>query len=80
MCCTSSELGSASSYGHFTAAKKIGPNVIYFAGVCHESLAEYFSSVTKKQLPHGGKMDFCWLYGPEITDRMDMWGDKGKRM
>ena len=28
---------------------------------------------------YGGKMDFCWLYGPEITDRMDMWVEKGKR-
>jgi hypothetical protein len=27
---------------------------------------------------YGGKMDFCWLYGPEITDRMDMWVEKGK--
>ena len=25
---------------------------------------------------YGGKMDFCWLYGSEITDRMDMWGEK----
>ena len=28
---------------------------------------------------NGGKMDFCRLYGPEITDRMDIWVDKGKK-
>ena len=27
---------------------------------------------------YGGKMDFCWLYGPEITDRMDMWVENKK--
>ena len=27
---------------------------------------------------YGGKMDFCWLYGPEITDRMDIWAEKAK--
>ena len=27
---------------------------------------------------YGGKMDFCWLYGPEITNRVDMWVEKGK--
>ena len=21
---------------------------------------------------YGGKMDFCWLYGPETTDSMDI--------
>ena len=26
---------------------------------------------------YGGKMDFCWLYGPEITDMMDIWVEKG---
>ncbi len=27
---------------------------------------------------YGGKMDFCWLYGSEITNRMNMWVEKGK--
>ena len=27
---------------------------------------------------YGGKMDFCWLYGPEIPDRMDIWVKKRK--
>ena len=29
---------------------------------------------------YGGKMDFCWLYGPEITDRMDIWVEKMKNI
>ena len=28
---------------------------------------------------YGRKMDFCWLYGPEITDMMDMRVEKGKK-
>ena len=28
---------------------------------------------------YGGKMDFCWLYGPEITGRMDMWVGNTKK-
>ena len=28
---------------------------------------------------YGGKMDFCWLYGLEITDRMDMWVENRKK-
>ena len=27
---------------------------------------------------YGGKMDFCWLYGPEITDRMHIGVEKMK--
>ena len=28
---------------------------------------------------YGGKTDLCWLYGPEITDRMDMWVENRKK-
>ena len=26
---------------------------------------------------YGGKMDFYWFYGPEITDRVGVWVKKG---
>ena len=28
---------------------------------------------------YGGKMDFSWVYGPEITDMMDIWVEKGTK-
>ena len=28
---------------------------------------------------YGGKMDFCWLYGLENTDRMDIWVKERKK-
>ena len=28
---------------------------------------------------YGGKMDFCWLFGLEMTDGMDIWVEKVKK-